>query len=192
MKNEYEAKFLLVDVDDITQMLMNTSAILKQPKRLMRRRIFPHGEKGGYAWVRVRDEGNRVTMTYKRIVDAKRIDGTKELELIVEDFERACVLLETLGMQSSMYRENYREEWQLDGVCISIDYWPGLAPLMEIEADTPQEVEKAARLLGLDINEAMYGSIGHVYEQALGIPIAEYNKIERLTLDNAQTVLSGR
>lgn len=95
MQIELEAKFLDIDVEKLRDLLKKKGAFLVHPERLMRRNNFdyPDGrlEKIG-GWIRVRDEGDKVTLAYKQLVN-RTIEGTKEISLAVEDFDKISNLL---------------------------------------------------------------------------------------------------
>jgi adenylate cyclase class 2 len=64
MHTKYEARFLAIDVDAVKNKLIAQSAICVMPRTLMRRIVFKNSDieqRGG--WLRLRDEGHRVTMT---------------------------------------------------------------------------------------------------------------------------------
>lgn len=100
MHTEIEAKFLNVDPDKIRAQLKTLGYTCTTPQRLMKRATFhaPADRRNMHEWWRVRDEGDgRVTMTWKR-TDAHSVDGTKEIEIEVNDYEQAIVLLTTTGL----------------------------------------------------------------------------------------------
>ena len=78
MKNEIEAQFLDIDKDDIRSKLKEIGANLEKPEVLMRRVVFYTGE---HSFARVRDEGDKIVMTYKNVSDDHSILGTKEVIL---------------------------------------------------------------------------------------------------------------
>ena len=61
---EIEATFIDIDKDTLRKQLKALGGELKQPETLMRRVIFDRGQN---AFVRVRDEGNCITMSYKNV-----------------------------------------------------------------------------------------------------------------------------
>ena len=67
MKTEIEVKFCDVDINDIRDRLQRAGAVCEQPMRLMRRALIeePH-HAAEHAFLRVRDEGDKVTLTFKR------------------------------------------------------------------------------------------------------------------------------
>ncbi|MBP6945662.1 hypothetical protein KBD61_03620 [Patescibacteria group bacterium] len=105
MSHEYEAKFLRVDPEDVRRRLKEAGATLVQPERLMKRKTFDFLElslRAVGAWVRVRDEGDKVTMSYKRIT-AETMEGMCEVMVEVDDFERSCDFLRSVGMVETSF-----------------------------------------------------------------------------------------
>jgi len=163
MKTEYEAKFLDINIDDMRQLLKDAGAVLEKPMRLMRRVTIETDDlvkKGGF--VRVRDEGDRVTMTYKQF-DALSVDGAKEHEIIVSDFDEATALLTAAGLPYQSFQESKRETWHYNGAEIVIDEWPWLKPYIEIEADSEATVKTTAEALGFNWSEAVFGDVMSAY-----------------------------
>jgi adenylate cyclase class 2 len=165
MHTEYEARFLAVDTDAIRDKLRALSATSTMPRTLMRRIVFKNNDieqRGG--WLRLRDEGNRVTLTYKQTTDeTSAIDTTLEAEIQVNDFETTRTLLEAMGFQALRYQENYREEWKLGPVTFDLDTWPDLPTFLEVEGPDKKAVREAAEHLDLDLTQASYGSVDEVY-----------------------------
>ena len=132
----------------------------------MRRRNFDYDdhrlEKIG-GWIRVRDEGDKVTLTYKQLSD-RTLHGTKEIEVVVNDFDKTCDLLISIGMISKAYQETKREKWKFGNVEITIDTWPWVPPFIELEGPNEEDVKMSASLLGLDWNKAMHGSVETIYQ----------------------------
>jgi len=163
MNTEIEVKFLDVNHDDIRKKLESIGAVCEKPMRLMRRVTFDSAEmKARNGWIRVRDEGDKVTLTYKQ-TDSYNIDGTKELETTVGDFDIAVGILEQGGIAKGSFQESKRESWRLGNVQIELDEWPWLKPYIEIEAPTEAEIYETAEKLGLDMKHAMSGDVMVAY-----------------------------
>lgn len=163
MQSEIEAKFLNVQHDEIRAKLTELGATCVQPMRLMRRVTIENDrlvEKN--AFVRVRDEGDRVTMTYKQF-DSLSVDGAKEIEIVVSDFDTAVQLLDAAGLPSQSFQESKRETWRLGEVEIVLDEWPWLKPYIEIEAGSETLVQDTAKRLGFDWSEAAFGDVMVAY-----------------------------
>lgn len=170
MKTEIEAKFLHVDPDDIRRRLEKVGAMCKQPMQTMRRVVFDNefmNEKNGF--VRIRDEGHRIAMTYKQY-DERSLTGAKEIEFTVSDYDAAVDFMKAIGIEPKSTQEARREIWQKDDVEIVIDEWPWIDPFIEIEAPTEVKVKETAKALGFDWNEAAFGDIMTAYR-------AEYPKM---------------
>ncbi|MFD3910739.1 class IV adenylate cyclase [Streptomyces sp. NPDC058603] len=168
MKHEYEAKFLAVDVDDLQARLTALGATQAFPRTLLTRKIFENDALEGGAWIRLRDEATRCTLTLKQVTDPTTIDGTTEVETEVSDLHAMAEILRTIGLREVRYQENYREEWRLGEVAFDFDTWPDLPTFIEIEGPDEASVRQAAALLDLDYSEARFGSVDEIYKSESG------------------------
>lgn len=176
MKPEIEAKFLNVDHDELRAKLKALGATCRQPMRLMQRRNFefPDGRlEKQHGWVRVRDEGDKVTLSYKQL-DDRSVQGTKEVTLVVSGFEETGNFLQAIGLVAKANEETRRESWELNGVEIDLDEWPWIKPFVEIEAQDEAGMWDVARKLGLKKEDARHGSVEIAYQ-------AEYDVTEEET-----------
>lgn len=185
MKTEYEVKFLSITIEAVRATLVSLGAKCEQPMRLMRRVTIDTPEmKQKDAFLRVRDEGDKVTITYKQF-DALSIDGAKEYEVIVSDFDESIALLAAAGLTQGSFQETNRETWKLDGAEIMIDEWPWLHPYIEVEATSEQHVKDVSAKLGFDWNDAVFGDVMVAYR-------AEYPHLgEHDTVGNIAEVKFG-
>ena len=181
MKNEFEAKFLNIDVLNIRAKLEGVGATLIHSSRLMKRQTFHPKIDADKLWGRVRDEGDKITLTIKKIEDSSNIKGTFEAEVIVDSFTNAGKILEAVGFSLTSYQENKRERWQYQSVEITIDEWPGLKPFLEIEAPSEDVVENFVKTLGYDMNQAVFGSVSNIYQMLNVISEKEFNKLKEVT-----------
>ncbi|WP_227982042.1 class IV adenylate cyclase [Nocardia spumae] len=168
MKHEYEATFPAIDVEAVRTALTVLGAVPTMPRTLLTRRIFDGDAVARGAWVRLRDEGARSTLTLKQVTDATTIDGTTEIETTVGDPNAVAEILVHLGLTEVRYQENYREEWQLGEVVFDIDTWPALPTFLEIEGPDEAAVRRAAESLGLDYSDARFGSVDVLYASETG------------------------
>lgn len=165
MQAEIEVKFTDIEIDDMRKRLEKAGAHLEQPMRLMRRVNIeqPHHQEAG-AWIRIRDEGDKVTMTYKAGMKKQHaIDRLQELEVTVSDFDTTVEIFKAAGWPPKTYQESKRETWKLGDGEIVIDEWPWLAPMVEIEAKDADAVRALAEALSFNWNDAEYGNIDDVY-----------------------------
>jgi len=163
MKTEIEVKFLNIDIDAMREKLKAVGAHLEQPMRLMRRQVFHLVTPSERAYVRVRDEGHKATMTFKRF-EGDGLHAAKEAEVDVSDFETAVKILEESGLKLKSYQESKRETWHVGEVEVVIDEWPWAPPFVEIEGPSEDEVRKVTADLGLNWNDAAFGGVAEVYK----------------------------
>lgn len=178
MQTEIEAKFLDINPEKFRYLLNEFGAKLEEPERIMRRKNydFPDRkleEKRG--WVRVRDEGDKVTLSYKQLND-RTINGTKEINVVVSNFEDTCAFLEHIGLKQKSYQETKRESWKLDGVEVEIDTWPWIPTYVELEGKTESKLKKVAELLHLDWSKALHGSVEIAYQAYYNVTDEEIDR----------------
>lgn len=170
MYTEFEATFAKVNNIDVRARLKKVGAKLIRKEHLQRRIVFklPEGHEINGGWARVRDEGNKITMSLK-IVDGDKIENQKEIQVIVDSFENAVDFLATTGFRKKAYQETKREVWQLGEVEVTIDEWPFLEPFVEIEGKSEADVKKVAESLEFDYSTAVFGAVDTLYSEKYGI-----------------------
>ena len=165
MQTEIEAKFLNVDFDDIRKRLKDSGAKLEQPMRIMRRVLFDYPDErfqknGQTQRLRVRDEGNKITLTYKAKNDT---NYAHEVEVEVDSFDEAVKLLEAIGLKKYSFQESKRETWTHKDVEVVLDEWPWVDTYIEIEGPSEEAIKSAAKDLGFDWKDAKFGSVDTAY-----------------------------
>ncbi|MBY8855821.1 CYTH domain-containing protein [Nocardia sp. CA2R105] len=146
MPIEHEAKILDIDPDATERHIIDKGG-RKLGQRFMRRYVYDITPGDESKWIRLRDNGNGITLAVKHIT-SDAIDGTHEIEVSVDDFAATNELLELLGFTAKSYQETKRISFTLDGAQLEIDTWPRIPPYLEIEAATKQEVIQIAAQLG--------------------------------------------
>jgi len=182
MDVEYEATFQNINKDEIKNKLKTMGAKLIRPEFLQKRVVFhmPEGHEIKGGWVRVRDEGDKTTLSLK-VVDGDKIENQKEIFIKVNDFVEAKKLLKTLGCKEKAFQESKRELWTLDGVEITIDEWPFLEPFVEVEGTTEDDVENVSKKLGFNYKEALFCSIDTLYSKKYNLSEDTiYNKTPKI------------
>lgn len=165
MNTEIEVKFVNVDHETIRSKLKELGATLEQPMRLMRRvTIDSEYMKSKNAFLRVRDEGHRSTVTYKQF-DALSVDGAKESEITVDNFQTTIDLLTAVGLPYKSFQESKRETWRIGEAEVVLDIWPWLNPYIEIEATSEQLLKQVASDLDMQWNEAVFGDVMEAYKK---------------------------
>jgi adenylate cyclase class 2 len=182
MQEEKEAFFLDVNKSDVRQKLRKINFELVHEEFLMQRKTFDfsHIAPGKNKWGRVRKEADKITMTIKEM----KGEEMYELELEVDDFDKAASFFIECGIPQKSYQENTREKWSRDGIVATLDTWPSLQPFLEIEASDSETIKRISKELDLDLSKAMHGSIDIVYERVLGIPSEQFVQLSDVTFEN--------
>ena len=170
MPIEYEAKVLDVDPGAKHREILDKGGAPIGAYE-QRRYVYDITPGDHTKWIRLRDDGDKVTLTVKQIAH-DGIDGTHEEEVEVDDFEATNALLELMGFKAKAYQENRRESYVLDGARLEVDQWPLIPPYMEIEAESKEEVERIASLLGYSEDQLTGENTTKVYAR-YGIDLNE-------------------
>lgn len=180
---EYEVKFLNINPEGLQRTLAAIGAH-KVGEFFYRRSVFDYPDwrlDKDTSWLRLRDEGDQVTLTYKKRIGAKAHDGStqdegmEELEVVVSDFAEMHHILLRLGFIEKHYVENRRIRWRKGAVEFDIDTYPALAPYLEIEGKSWEAVDGAISELGLNPKDKNIFSANQVYALS-GITVAEYTR----------------
>lgn len=183
MQTEFEAAFLKVNKDEVRECLKKAGAEIIYPETLFKRDVFDPPVHTSGVWLRVRKEADKVTMSVK-MVKGDKIEDQKESELVINDYEKGVEFLTAIGAPHKSYQETKRELWRLNNVEVTIDTWPGLQPLVEIEGKDEEVVRRVSEILGFDYSQAIFGAADVVYEMELGIPKKVINRMPVITFEN--------
>lgn len=96
-------------------------------------------------FIRVRTDGKRTTLTYK-FRKGSTLANTEEVEVEVEDFEKTATIMSKL-CSTSYYAENRIERWSYRGVEITLNRWPKIPPVIEVEGGSEPEVKAAVNAI---------------------------------------------
>lgn len=188
---EYEAKFLEIDKKKVRTRLASAGAVLVRPEFVQKRVVLdlPDPEKSKQSWLRVRDEGDKITLSFKT-VDGAKIENQKEVSVVVTDFDTTVSLLQAIGCKKKGYQVTKRELWKISAAEITIDEWPFLPPFVEIEASSEDEVKMLAEKLGFDYSKAVFGASDVVYSMRYGVPPKALDAFPELTFEMKNPFLS--
>jgi|GEM_PF-2423620 len=194
MHIEYELKYFS-NVDSAYKILKQ-NAQLVHPRTLMKR-VYLQDTFVPDRWIRIRDEGSCVKVTFKKNNHQGKIDSVSEIEMQVFNFEHAQDFFLALGYVSRMYVETYRETWSYENTMITLDTWPGIPQFLEIEGNDAQDVYRAAFALGYsqesenDMHKNKDGIVAHmkeVYCKFWNISLEQFKTITYLTFENVETI----
>lgn len=161
MNTEYEVKILEIDHDSIINKLEKLGAI-KTMDVLQERYIYDVIPKDEHKWIRLRTNGIKTTLTLKNL-EAKTIDGMKETEIEVNDFNKTNTLLEDLGYKNKGFQQNRRVQYILDDIEIDLDHWPLIPEYMEIEGKSEESVLRMIDKLELDKERIVTLDVDSIY-----------------------------
>ena len=181
---EIEVKFLNIN-SAVVQKKLEKIGAKRVGEYFYRRRVFDYPDwrldKQG-AWLRLRDEEDKITLSFKQRLGIKSHDGTtedsgmEEVEIEVNDFEKTVILLNKLGFIEKHYAENKRIRWIKDGIEFDIDTFPELEPYLEIEAPSWKKIDEAIEWLELNPSEKKIFSTNQIYALK-GIVVTDYTRL---------------
>lgn len=150
---EVEVKFLIQSLPDMRRKLLDIGARQTKP------RLFERNWRYDSPWEGLRRAGkllrlrqdDRAIITFKG--PAPEDEGSEarvreELEVVVDDFEQARLILERVGFEAFQVYEKYRETFDHDSVEIVLDELP-FGDFIELEGKEA-DIRQAADALGLD------------------------------------------
>lgn len=157
------------------QNLTGLGAELIYPERLMKRVTFNLPKTvNENTYLRVRDEGDKVTLTLKAVV-GNSIEDQKEINIKVDSFSATVEMLKHIGCQEKAYQETKRELWRLSGVEVTLDEWPFLEPFIEVEGPSEALVKQVVSSLGFDYTKGLIGAVDKLYAAKYKIPTRQIN-----------------
>ena len=174
MKTEIECRLLDVNVSEFIAKLKNHGAKFVGDW-LQIRNCYDFNPAKKNSWIRLRTNGKETTLTIKEISSFK-IDGTKECEVVVSDFNTTDELLNKLGYFARSRQENRRIRYILDDVEIDIDFWPQIPAYVEFEAESEECIKNLCAKLDLDFNNMTSLDVESIYAY-YGLKINNYSKI---------------
>jgi len=163
---EIEAKFYVTGLGGIKARLHELEA------HLIQERILETNIRFDLPDARLRSEGRvlrlrrdtEARLTYKGASNNEQgILSRREIEFVVEDFEKAKQFLEALGYHEIMRYDKYREVHELDGCHIMLDELP-YGSFVEIEGENVEAIQKATAKLKLKWDAAITKSYSALFE----------------------------
>ena len=173
---EFEIKFLEVDVPKLEKKLLETGAEkigeYDYSRMLLDYPDFRLNE--NHSWLRLRTNGKETTLAYK--ADIKDKLGVQEIEVVVDDYEKTYKLLKSLGLVVKREEKNKRIRYKKGEAVFDIDFWPGIPPYLEVEANSIKEAREAANELGFNGDKGLICSASAIYAK-YGYNTQDYSSI---------------
>ena len=177
MEKERELTVLDINVENFVKRLEDLGAE-KKGEFLQRRYVFDVKPVNPKKWIRLRTNGTKSTLTIKEIKDKTAIDGTNELEIVVDNFDKTKEILNELGYESRNYQENYRRIYELSNTEISIDSWPLIPTYAEIEGKTNEDVENVLGLVNTENYKVTTLDVDSIYREIYDIEIKKIKELK--------------
>ena len=179
MKNEIECRLLEVDVKKFIKKIKDCGATFIGDW-IQVRNVYDFNPVKENSWIRLRTNGVKTELTIKEICSAE-IDGTKECEIVVSDFNTTDELLNKLGYHARNKQENRRIRYMLDDVEIDIDFWPLIPVYVEFEGQSEQAIKALCQKLNIDFNQLTTLDVNNIYKHHYGI---DFNKFPVALLED--------
>jgi adenylate cyclase, class 2 len=196
---ETEAKFLVLNLDGIRRRLQTLEALLIQERVLETNIRFdlPDGGLRSEGRVLRLRQDTEARLTYKSgSTNEGGVLSRREIEFVVEDFDKAGQFLEALGYQKLFYYEKYRTTYELLQTSEVLRDLGGLVHVMldelpygnfvEIEGETVETIRGVADSLNLKWDTAIPTSYHMLFEQLC----AKHPELDRTEL--SFSALRGR
>ena len=171
MKSEIEARILDINKEELIKKLENMGATFVNNYE-QKRYVYDFKPAVKGKWIRLRSDGEHSTLTIKEINNDK-IDGTKELEILVSDIDDTNLILEKLGYKARSYQENRRIRYVYNNIEIDIDSWPLIPTYVEFEGTSEEEIREFVKLLGYKTSDLTTLNVNKIYEY-YGLDIDSY------------------
>jgi len=176
MNNEYEVRILEINQEDLIEKLESFEAY-KIGEYLQRRYIYDFNPKVPNKWVRLRSSGRDTKLAIKEAKE-KPIDGTKELEIRVSNFDDTNEILKQLGYHHRAYQENKRISYFMDNIEIDIDSWPQIPTFVKLKGNNVEDINKLIAKLQLDNSKKTELDVHLIYEEIYNINIDDYKELK--------------
>ena len=182
MPLEYEYQFYNYDKSTIIKSIKNIG-FKNKGQFIFRIMLFTHPLNTPGTYIRIRDEGYRITLTYKTKDPKSNFEN--EDEVLIDNFDNGVKILFSLGCKKKFYYEKIREIWSENDNEIIFDINPGAPERMEIETSNKKDLDALTKHLQLTdlIVEKGYKSLKELFGVVL-------DSNQDLTFLNAKKVLS--
>lgn len=189
--NEYEteAKFYVQNLGKIEMRLQELKAHLIQPRTHETNLRFDNANNDLRNSLRVlrlrQDEKARFTFKGPSVEEAGGILSRREIEFVVEDFDRAKEFLEALGYREVVFYEKFRTTYEFHDIHIMLDELP-YGEFIEIEGENVDEIQNIANLLGLKWDVMVKAGYHALFERVAGKYNLEISQLSFAALQNVK------
>ena len=168
---EKEVTILNINKEEFIKQIIQLGAKEQTKELLQTRYVYDFHPVEENKWIRLRTNGIKTTLTIKQIVDENKIDGVKEWEVEVSDFEETDKILNMLGYHARNIQQNKRQIFTLNNVEIAIDTWPLIPCYAELESDDIKNIQQLLNLLQVKEENITTYNVGRIYEEIYHIDL---------------------
>ena len=175
----------IIPMHELRERITSIGGRIIQEEKIFYHFRYNHPYKNNKNFIRLRNEGKQITLTYK-IHDQK---FPIEHEIIVNNFNEANTILKLLGCKYRYECHKLREIWELEGCKeIVFDTYPGIETYAELECNNSEDIKTILQKLNLNTNLDEYErfEIKKYYQKIYGIP---YQRNQRLSFKTAYDIL---
>lgn len=169
---EIECRFLEINKEELVKKLVSLGA--KDEGEIMLEETIIYDKdlkwRDNNRFLRLRKIGDTTKLSYKEH-NAHTVDGTYEIEFKVEDYKKAELLFDKIGLNIYRRQQKKRHTLQLSGVTFDIDTWPRIPTYVELEGGSEEELKKAAEMVGLSWKDANFHNASWVIENVYNIDV---------------------
>lgn len=182
---EIEVRFLDIGVAKLKERLMELGAT-DLGEDLFKEVIF-YDQAGSWQYkekkfVRLRQTKKGTLLAYKN-QSVETATGAEEIEFKIDDFEKAKLLLERIGLVAYREQEKKRQTYMLGEVIVDIDTWPKVPTYVELEGPSEDALKEAAAKLKLNWTDVVFEAPRFVIEKRYKIP---FSKLHYFTFDKVE------
>jgi predicted adenylyl cyclase CyaB len=138
MPLEYEYQFYNYNKVNVIKSIRQIN-FKKKGQFIFKVMVFTHPLNTPDTYIRIRDEGHRITLTYKSKNPKSKFEN--EDEVLIDNFDNGVQILFNLGCQKKYYYEKIREIWNHGDNEIIFDINPGEPERMEIESSSKEKLD---------------------------------------------------
>lgn len=160
--DEIELKFLNINVEEIKNKLNKLGAQIKYDALTQSYPFLKNGfsaSNSSQKYLRIRKVNDDVTITYKDPAKESDMTSREEIEIKVNDYNKAILLLEKLGFQKGEIFRKHRIHYELENIHFELDTLDNIPTYLEIETQTEDDMKSICLKLDLDINKGKKGTI---------------------------------
>jgi adenylate cyclase class 2 len=136
---EIECRFLEIDKEKLIKKLIELDAENEGEKMIEETVIYDKDLKwrDEQRFVRLRKVGEKTKLTYKEH-HIHTVDGTFEIEFEIEDYEKAELFFEKIGLFPFRHQQKLRHTFRVGEVVVDIDTWPLIPTYVELEGPSEE------------------------------------------------------